>query len=104
MTGGNYGPEASAVAAVVLIVGIFVVHRTTRSLAYLYTQPVIVPAGIPVDLDAMSSTLAPHHPVILPPAPAGATLVQIATLPQSPPRPATPALPLSGPEPQEPPE
>jgi membrane protease YdiL (CAAX protease family) len=104
MTGGNYGPEASAVTAVVLLIGMFVVYRTTRGLAYLYTQPVIVPAGIPVDLDAMSSTLAPHHPVIPPPAPAGTTLVQIASSPPSSPRPATPALPLSGPEPQEPPE
>ena len=105
MTGGNYGPEASAVTAVVLLVGIFVVYRVTRSLAYLYTQPVIVAAGIPVNLDAMSSTLAPHHPVILPPAPAaGTTLVQIASLPQSAPRPPTPSLPQSGPEPQEPPE
>src|ERR1700733_14982773 len=105
MTGGNYGPEASAVTAVVLLVGIFVVYRVTRSLAYLYTQPVIVAAGIPVNLDAMSSTLAPHHPVILPPAPAaGTTLVQIASLPQSAPRSSTPSLPQSGPEPQEPPE
>src|ERR1700722_11012831 len=105
MTGGNYGPEASAVTALVLLIGIFVVYRTTRNLAYLYTQPVIVPAGIPVDLDAMSSTLAPHHPVILPPAPpAGTTLVQIASLPQSSPRPATPSLPQSGAESQEPPE
>ena len=63
MTGGDYGPEASTVAAIVLLFGIFVVYRTTRNLAYLHTQPVIVPAGIPVDLDAMSSTLAPHHPV-----------------------------------------
>ena len=79
MTGGDYGPEASTVTALVLLFGIFVVYRTTRGLAYIYTQPVIVPAGIPVDLDAMSSTLAPHHPVT--PAPAGTTLVQIESLP-----------------------
>ena len=63
MTGGDYGPEASTVTAIVLLIGMFVVYRATRNLAYLHTQPVIVAAGIPVDLDAMSSTLAPHHPV-----------------------------------------
>jgi membrane protease YdiL (CAAX protease family) len=107
MTGGDYGPEASTVTAIVLLIGIFIVYRTTRGYAYLYTQPVIVPAGIPVDLDAMSSTLAPHHPVAPQAAPAGATLVQIESI--SPPS-QTPSLPVSssppqaGPEPQEPPE
>lgn len=92
MTGGNYGPEASGVAAVVLLLGIFVVYRATRGLAYLYTQPVILPAGIPVDLDAMSSALAPHHPVSAP-APAGTTLVQIESLPPSYPSPTPPPEP-----------
>jgi membrane protease YdiL (CAAX protease family) len=91
MTGGEYGPEASAVTAIVILLGIFVVYRTTRGLAYLHTQPVIVAAGIPVDLDAMSSTLAPHHPVAPPPAPAGTTLVQI----ESAPKPPLPSPPLS---------
>jgi membrane protease YdiL (CAAX protease family) len=86
MTGGDYGPEASAVGALVILLGIFVVYRATRRLAYLYNQPVIVPAGIPVDLDAMSATLAPHHPVVSLPSPAGTTLVQIET-PSRPPRP-----------------
>jgi hypothetical protein len=91
MTGGEYGPEASAVTAIVILLGIFVVYRTTRGLAYLHTQPVIVAAGIPVDLDAMSSTLAPHHPVAPPPAPAGTTLVQI----ESAPKPPLPSPPLN---------
>ena len=55
ITGGDYGPEASAVTAVVLLVGLFIVYRATRGYAYLYAQPVIVAAGIPVDLDGMSS-------------------------------------------------
>jgi membrane protease YdiL (CAAX protease family) len=108
ITGGDYGPEASVVTAVVLLIGVFIVYRTTRGYAYLYTQPVIVPAGIPVNLDAMSRSLAPHHPVDLPPpAPAGTTLVQIESLS----RPTlTPTLPLSsspgpsGAEAPEPPE
>jgi uncharacterized protein len=95
MTGGDYGPEASTVTAIVLLIGIFIVYRTTRGLAYLHTQPVIVPAGIPVDLDAMSSTLAPHHPIAPQPLPAGSTLVQIDAAPG----PSQPRI-----QPQEPPE
>jgi membrane protease YdiL (CAAX protease family) len=104
ITGGNYGPEASGVAAVVLLIGIFIVYRVTRGYAYLYAQPVIVPAGIPVDLDAMSRSLAPHHPVAPEPAAAaGPALVQISSI--SPVAPAPP-LPVShaGSEPKEPPE
>jgi uncharacterized protein len=98
MTGGEYGPEASAVTAIVILIGIFVVYRTTRGLAYLHTQPVIVAAGIPVNLDAMSSTLAPHHPVAPPPAPAGTTLVQIVSAPKPPTSiPAPSALPIPPP-------
>ena len=84
MTGGNYGPEASTVTALVLLVGLFVVYRATRGYAYLYAQPVIVAAGMPVDLDAMSSKLAPHHAAESAVAPAGSSLVQIipaATIP-----------------------
>lgn len=77
MTGGNYGPEASTVTAIVLLAGLFVVYRATRNYDYLYNAPVILPAGIPVDLDAMSSKLAPHHAAEAAVAPAGATLVQI---------------------------
>jgi uncharacterized protein len=96
ITGADYGPEASTVTALVILIGLFVVYRATRGYAYLYAQPVIVAAGIPVNLDAMSSKLAPHHPVE---APAGTTLVQISSL-------STPATPPPAivPEAQEPPE
>ncbi len=107
ITGGDYGPEASVVTAIVLLIGIFIVYRTTREYAYLYTQPVIVPAGIPVDLDAMSRTLAPHHPVAPQPAPAGSTLVQIESIASPSPAPSLPVssvLPQAGTDPQEPPE
>jgi membrane protease YdiL (CAAX protease family) len=95
MTGGDYGPEGSVVTAMVILIGIFVVYRTTRGLAYLHAQPVIVAAGIPIDLDAMSSSLAPHHPVAPQAPPAGSTLVQIEPVSSSSPS----RLP-----PQEPPE
>jgi uncharacterized protein len=103
ITGGDYGPEASVVTAVVLLIGIFIVYRTTRGYAYLYTQPVIVAAGIPVNLDAMSSALAPHHPDPAQPPPAGTTLVQISPS-QAPPLPISSAMPQAGSEPKEPPE
>lgn len=52
LTGDGYGPEGSAVAAVVLLVSMVVLVRVTRDYAYQYAQPVIVPGGIPVDIDA----------------------------------------------------
>jgi uncharacterized protein len=100
MTGGDYGPEASVVTAIVLLIGIFLVYRTTRGYAYLYTQPVIIPAGMPIDLDAMSRTLAPHHSEA--PPPAGTGLVQIGSLAAPPPLPVKPVPPPV--EAQEPPE
>jgi uncharacterized protein len=105
ITGGEYGPEASTVTAIVLLIGIFIVYRATRAHAYLYTQPVIIPAGMPIDLDAMSRSLAPHHTVAPQPAPAGATLVQIGNIsPASPPPlPVSSALPDSGADPEKPP-
>jgi membrane protease YdiL (CAAX protease family) len=102
MTGGDYGPEASAVTALVLLVGMFVVYRVTRGLAYLHTQPVIVPAGIPVDLDAISNTVAPHHAALAQSAPAGTTLVQIEPGPAQPR--ASKGVPEASPETLEPPE
>jgi CAAX protease family protein len=74
MTGGDYGPEGSLVTAGVILVGTIFVFRLTRDYAYKYAQPVIVPGGMPVDLDAMSDVLAPHHS-----APSGEKLVQINT-------------------------
>jgi uncharacterized protein len=102
MTGGNYGPEASGVSAIVMLAGILVLYRLTSELAYQHTQPVIVAGGIPVDVDALSRPRAPQ-PVVLPPsAPAAPTLVQIAPASPAPvmPKPA----PDPGREPIEPPE
>jgi uncharacterized protein len=85
MTGGDYGPEASLVTTIVLLVGTLVVYRATRQLSWQYNQPVIVPGGIPVDLDSMRGVLAPHHPQeesAPPPVPAGSTLVQISIPPK----------------------
>jgi membrane protease YdiL (CAAX protease family) len=82
MTGGDYGPEASVVTMIVLLAGTLVMYRVTRSYSWQYNQPVIVPGGIPVDLDAMRSTLTPHHPVDAPSVPAPPPLVQISLPPK----------------------
>lgn len=52
LTGDGYGPEGSAVAACVLLVALGVLMWVTRDYAWEYAQPVVVPAGIPVDIDA----------------------------------------------------
>lgn len=55
LTGGGYGPEGSLTAVVVLAVGLAVLVRMTRGYAWKYAQPVIVPGGIPVDIDTAAA-------------------------------------------------
>ena len=50
ITGGDFGPEASWLAFFILLAGIFVLIRVTRSLAWQVNQPILTPAGIPVDI------------------------------------------------------
>ena len=52
ITGGGFGAEGSWITFLVLLIALPVVYRLTRDLDYKYNAPVIVPAGIPVDLDA----------------------------------------------------
>ena len=54
LTGGGFGLDGSWLAFAVLLVALPVVYRLTRELDYRWNAPVIVPAGIPVDLDAAS--------------------------------------------------
>lgn len=72
LTGGDYGPEGSLAAVVVLLAGIVVLVRITRDYAYKYAQPVIVPGGIPVDLSGAAQRQ--HDAAALP----SSALVQIA--------------------------
>ena len=89
LTGGAYGLDGSWLALVVFLVALPVVFRITRDLDYRYNAPVIVPGGIPVDLDAASR--AQHEAAMGLAAPAAPQLVQIgssaayeAPAPQSP--------------------
>jgi hypothetical protein len=52
LTGGQYGIEGSWLGVVVMIAGLVVVLRATRDLNFQYNAPVLVAAGIPVDLNA----------------------------------------------------
>jgi hypothetical protein len=64
LTGSEFGPEGSLIALIVLWLGLYVLIRITRGLAWKYSQPELKPAGIPVDLGH------PMHPA--PPAAASA--------------------------------
>jgi uncharacterized protein len=52
LTGDGYGPEGSFITVLVLLVSLGVLMWVTRDYAYEYAQPVIVPGGITVDIDA----------------------------------------------------
>ena len=54
LTGGDYGPEAAAFTALVLIFAFAVMVRVTREYAHRYAIEEIVPAGLPVDIDAIA--------------------------------------------------
>jgi uncharacterized protein len=77
LTGGAFGLEGSWLAFFVLLAAIPVVFRITRDLDYRYNAPVIVPGGIPVDIDAAAR--AQHDAAMASPAPAAPQLVQIGS-------------------------
>jgi hypothetical protein len=75
LTGGSFGLDGSWFAFLVLIVAVPLVFRITRELDFKYNAPVLVPAGIPVDLDAAAR--AQHEKAMGEEAPAAPALVQI---------------------------
>ncbi len=75
ITGGGYGLDGSWLAFAVLLVALPVVYRVTRDLDFRYNAPVIVPGGIPVDLDAAARRQ--HEAAMGPVEPAPPSLVQI---------------------------
>ncbi|HEV2485841.1 MAG TPA: CPBP family glutamic-type intramembrane protease [Terracidiphilus sp.] len=78
LTGGGFGLEGSWVTSLILLAALPVVFRITRDLDFLYNAPVIVPGGIPVDLDAAAR--AQHESAMGPAEPAAPTLVQIGQI------------------------
>lgn len=75
LTGGGYGLDGSWVAFVIFLAALPVVFWITRNLDFRYNAPVIVPGGVPVDLDEV--TLRQHAAATGPVAPSAPALVQI---------------------------
>jgi hypothetical protein len=75
LSGGAFGLDSSWLAFFVLLAALPLVFRLTRDLDYRYNAPVIVPGGIPVDLDAIAR--AQHDAATASAAPAPPPLVQI---------------------------
>ena len=86
ITGGGFGLDATWIAFFVLLAAIAVMVRMTRDLDFQVNAPVIVPGGIPVDLDAAARA---QHEAAMGTAPAPPPLVQIvpAASPAPPPMP-----------------
>ena len=83
LTGGGYGVDGSWVTFFVLLAAFPIVYRLTRELDYRYNAPVLIPGGIPVDLDAAARRQ--HEAATRDAAPAAPTLVQILPVAAPPP-------------------
>jgi uncharacterized protein len=84
ITGGGYGLDATWIAFAALLIAFPFLYRATRDLDYKYNVPVLVPGGIPVDLDAAARR---QHEAAMGPAaePAAPGLVQIMPVAAPPP-------------------
>jgi hypothetical protein len=76
LTGGGFGLDASWLTLIVFLVALPVLFRVTRELDFHHNAPVLVPGGIPVDLDAAAR--AQHEAAMSAAEPASPALVQIA--------------------------
>ena len=85
LTGGGFGVEGSWVTFLLLIAALPVVFRITRELDFQYNAPVIVPGGIPVDIDAAAR--AQHEAAMGAAEPAAPALIQIGAPAPAPPPP-----------------
>jgi uncharacterized protein len=75
LTGGSFGIDGSWFACFVLLAALPLAFRLTRDLDYRYNAPLIVPGGIPVDID--KAARAQHEAAMGNAAPAVPQLVQI---------------------------
>ena len=73
ITGGGFGVDGTWIAVIVILAAFPVLLRATRDLDYKYNAPLLVPSGIPVDLDAAAR--AQHEAAMG--APPSVPLVQI---------------------------
>lgn len=72
LTGGDYGPAAAGLTALMLIAAIPLLIRVTDEYAWKYTRMPIVAAGVPVDIPAPAA-----HAEMEEPTPVAPSLVQI---------------------------
>lgn len=82
LTGGAFGLDGSWLAFFVLLAALPLVFRVTRDLNYRYNAPVLIPGGIPVDIDAAAR--AQHDAAMGSAAPGSPPLVQIGPATASP--------------------
>ncbi len=75
LTGGGFGLDGSWIALFVFLLLLPVVYRVTRNLDFQHNAPVIVAAGLAVDLDA--SARSQHEAAMGPAQPSAPSLVQI---------------------------
>lgn len=75
ITGGGFGLDGTWITFLILLAALPVLYRITSDLDYRWNAPVIVPAGIPVDLDAAARRQ--HEAAMGPAEPAAPALVQI---------------------------
>jgi hypothetical protein len=83
LTGGGYGLDGSWITFFVLLAAFPFLYRATRDLDYRYNVPVIVAAGIPVDLDAAARRQ--HEAAMGETEPAAPGLIQILPVAGAPP-------------------
>jgi membrane protease YdiL (CAAX protease family) len=75
LTGGGFGLNGTWLAFFVFLAALPVVYRLTRELDFVHNAPVIIPGGVPVDLDAAAR--AQHEAAMGAVEPAAPGLVQI---------------------------
>jgi membrane protease YdiL (CAAX protease family) len=78
LTGGAFGLDGTWVAFLAMVAALPLVFRITRDLDFKYNAPVLVPGGIPVDLDAAAR--AQHEAAMGVPENAPPALVQITAI------------------------
>jgi uncharacterized protein len=67
ITGGEYGPEASMVTAIVMLIGLIVLFAVTRGYSAKYAHPGTDAPAVPLHPDAAGSVLAPLYTPSAPP-------------------------------------
>ena len=87
LTGFDYGPEGSAVGMFVVLGLAIATVYATRDLKHKYAQPVIIAAGIPVDIDAIARRQ--HEAAMGPAQPTEPQFVQISGAPSASTQPRT---------------